>query len=164
MEIWKDIKGYEGHYQISNFGRVKSIKFGKGRILKNFKYGGEYLGVDLGINGIAKQTLVHRLVAGCFVKNLLNKPATNHKDGNKQNNYYKNLEWVTYKENTIHAYKNGFCIAKVTHRIAEEIRQLYSTKDYSQRKIASKYNLSQTTICNIINYKTCNYENISQPR
>lgn len=98
-EIWKDILGYEGLYQVSNFGRVKSFKFGKERILKpgTNKYG--YLIVILCKNGKVKHFYVHRLVAEAFIPNTHNYPCVNHKDECKTNNNVNNLEWCTYTYN-----------------------------------------------------------------
>lgn len=98
-EIWKDIIGYEGLYQVSNFGRVKSFKFGKERILKpgTNKYG--YLIVILCKNGKVKHFYVHRLVAEAFIPNPHNYPCVNHKDECKTNNNVNNLEWCTYTYN-----------------------------------------------------------------
>ena len=93
-EIWKDIKDYEGHYQVSNLSRVKSIKFGKERIMKqNIRRG--YYYVCLSKNGIAKNYFVHRLVAQAFIDNTDNLPQVNHKDENKLNNNVDNLEWCS---------------------------------------------------------------------
>lgn len=102
-EIWKDIKGYEGLYQISNMGRVK-------RLEDNFitqGYKGEYANFTLKKNGISKCFAIHRLVATHFIPNPLNKKEVNHIDGNKHNNCVNNLEWNTHQENTIHSYKTG---------------------------------------------------------
>lgn len=98
-EIWKDILGYEGLYQVSNFGRVKSFKFGKERILKpgTNKYG--YLIVILCKNGKVKHFYVHRLVAEAFIPNPHNYPCVNHKDECKTNNNVTNLEFCTYTYN-----------------------------------------------------------------
>ena len=92
-EIWKDKKDYEGHYQVSNFGRVKSIKFGKERILKPLTNSSGYLCVNLYKNGIIKTYLVHRLVAEIFLPNPNNYKEVNHKDEDKSNNIVSNLEW-----------------------------------------------------------------------
>ena len=92
-EIWKDKKGYEGHYQVSNWGRVKSIKFGKEKILKLIKDKDGYLQVTLCKNNIKKVYKVHRLVAEAFIDNTDNLPQVNHKDENKLNNNVDNLEW-----------------------------------------------------------------------
>lgn len=114
QEIWKDIEGYEGCYQISNFGRVKSLErlscqniLIKERIKKNQDNGNGYKYVQLKLNGTRKNFYVHRLVATYF--NFKKDEATevNHIDGNKENNCSNNLEWVTSSENTKHAIKNG---------------------------------------------------------
>lgn len=120
-EIWKDIKGYEGIYQVSNTGKIKSLdriiyqdkdgltysRLIKGKVLKyNYDKQG-YLLVHLCINGIRKCFKVHRLVAEAFIENVEQKQYVNHIDGNKKNNVMNNLEWVTPSENNIHAYKIG---------------------------------------------------------
>ena len=97
-EYWKPVVGYEGHYQVSNFGRVKSIKFGKEIILKQKIKGGYYY-VNLSKNGILKTYLVHRLVAEAFIDNTDNLPCVNHKDEDKTNNSVDNLEWCTQSYN-----------------------------------------------------------------
>jgi hypothetical protein len=109
-EEFRDIKGYEGIYQVSNYGRVKSLKratknqYGqKDMILKNNTSKCNYLFVRLN----SKNKLVHRLVAETFIININNKSTVNHKDGNKQNNCVDNLEWSTHKEQTNHAIKIG---------------------------------------------------------
>lgn len=104
VEIWKDIKGYEGLYQISNFGRVKSFclnKKGKIRALSTFSTG--YVYVGLSRNALTKHHLVSILVAEHFIPNPENKKFVNHKDGNKKNNRFYNLEWSTQSENTKHS-------------------------------------------------------------
>ena len=97
-EYWKPVVGYEGHYQVSNFGRVKSIKFGKEIILKQKIKDGYYY-VGLSKNGIVKNYFVHRLVAEAFIPNPNNLPQVNHKDENKLNNSVDNLEWCDAKYN-----------------------------------------------------------------
>ncbi len=107
-EIWKDIKGYEGIYQISNKGQVKS-KARRGNwketILKPSETRDHYFVVTLSKNGVHKSRRVNRIVAETFIENPLNKPEVNHIDGDKHNNNVENLEWVTTKENIIHSYK-----------------------------------------------------------
>ena len=98
-EKWKDVKDYEGHYQVSDKGRVKSLKFGKERILKPRRDGGGYLQVDLCKNGNKKWCLVHRLVAQAFIPNSNNLPQINHKNEDKTNNSVQNLEWCSSKYN-----------------------------------------------------------------
>ena len=95
-EIWKDIEGYEGLYQVSNMGRVKSLNYkhtGKEGILK--PYGNGYLQVELCKEGNREQPLVHVLVATAFLDNVDNLPEVNHKDEDKENNYVENLEWCS---------------------------------------------------------------------
>lgn len=112
IEIWRDIPGYEGLYQISNYGRVKSLPKIRGRALvgeRILKWHilNEYPYVILCSNGKVKNIAIHRLVATAFIENPDNKPIINHIDGNKLNWDISNLEWSTYSENTIHAYKTG---------------------------------------------------------
>ena len=105
-EEWKDIAGYEGLYQISNFGHVKSLH-SNGRVLKLHEDKGGYLTVCLFWKCKYKCCKVHRLVASAFIANPENKPTVNHIDGNKKNNRVDNLEWATHKENIVHANKTG---------------------------------------------------------
>ncbi len=108
MEIWKDIEGYEGLYQVSNLGRVRSNN--KLLHLNKNTYG--YKHVTLSKGNIQKTALVHRLVASAFIENPLKLPQINHKDGNKNNNAVSNLEWVTQKSNNRHAIKTNLRKAK----------------------------------------------------
>ena len=122
MEVWKDIAGYEGLYQVSNMGRVKSlerfvqnhgkmqhhpeqVKEPSEKKRKDRRQG--YLGLILYKNNIGKNCYVHRLVAMAFIPNPGNKETVNHKNGNKHDNRACNLEWNTYKENNEHAYTTG---------------------------------------------------------
>ena len=107
-EIWKDAKGYEGFYQVSNLGRVKSVGHKSGiRIMKGRKLHSGYLLMDLWKDGHKSYVLVHRLVAETFIPNPFGKTTVNHKDGNKLNNSIYNLEWNTLSENIRHAFTNG---------------------------------------------------------
>ena len=108
-EIWKDVVGYEGLYQVSNLGRVKSVAYM--RKLGNHSYWcsekilsltngkGGYLRIKFTKNGLNFFAQVHRLVAEAFIPNPNNYPQINHKDENKQNNVVSNLEWCTAKYN-----------------------------------------------------------------
>ena len=101
-EIWKDIEGYEGLYQVSNMGRVKSLgnnKTRKEKILKSSKNNRGYLCVNLYKDGLVKNYLIHRLVASAFIDNPNNLPQVNHKDENPKNNYVDNLEYCDSKYN-----------------------------------------------------------------
>lgn len=109
-EEWKDIKEYEGKYQISNLGNVKALDYKrtkKEKILKPRINSTGYMVVNLYKNAKFKTFKIHRLIAQAFIINPENKPCINHIDGNKLNNSIDNLEWCTYRENTIHAIKNG---------------------------------------------------------
>ncbi len=113
-EIWKDIENYEGLYQVSTLGRIKSLA-GRPHIVKdrilNIWVGTHYYATCLSKNKKPKFYLVHRLMAVAFVENPYNKPHVNHKDGNKLNNSLDNLEWVTHKENIQHAVDTGLKVA-----------------------------------------------------
>lgn len=97
MQIWKDIEGYKGHYQISNYGNVRSLK--KDAFLRKCAYLKGYKIISLWKNGIGKMFRVHRLVAAAFIPNPENKPCVDHIDGDRANNHADNLRWVTVKEN-----------------------------------------------------------------
>lgn len=97
-ELWRTIEGYE-NYQISSMGRVKSLKYGKDKILKQ-NIIKNYCMVCLHKEGKKKHYLVHRLVATAFLPNPDNLPQVNHKDENKQNNCVENLEFCTAKYNS----------------------------------------------------------------
>lgn len=115
-EIWKDIEGYEGLYQVSNMGRVKSLSrmkwSGRGyfktpeKILKARPFKNGYLYVNLWKDGKMKHYTIHRLVSQAFIPNPNNLPQVNHIDENKENNCVDNLEWVTCKENLNHGTHN----------------------------------------------------------
>ena len=107
-EKWKDIKSYEGIYQVSNLGRVRSFaKSYDPHIMTPMPNQKGYMRIFL-INGTKHKWLrVHRLVAMAFIPNPNNLPQVNHKDGNKLNNCVDNLEWVTNQENCEHAQRNG---------------------------------------------------------
>lgn len=100
QEIWKDIKGFEGKYQVSNYGNVKSLNYrhtGKEQLLKPILQNNGYFCVMLYKPN--KRFLIHRLVAEAFIPNHDNLPQVNHKDEDKTNNYVVNLEWCTNKYN-----------------------------------------------------------------
>lgn len=118
IEEWKDIPGFEGVYQISNQGQLKSFKRLNGCrkypvsdnenfILSNKNRTGDYLSVVLRHGDKIRYCRIHALVAEAFIPNCDNKPEVNHKDCNKQNNCVGNLEWVTRRENHDHAVRNN---------------------------------------------------------
>lgn len=139
-ELWKDIEGFEGLYQVSNLGNVKSLK--RNIILKpgvvayrKTKESGYYI-----VNLKSKPFYIHRLVAEAFIPNSENKPQINHIDCNKRNNNVKNLEWVTREENIQHAYKNNLIPItekrrEASRRIAEMYRpkiSFFTTKEFKE--------------------------------
>lgn len=108
MEQWKNIKGYDGKYQVSDLGRVRSLKFGKERVLVGCKQKYGYLLVNLCKDGKVKTCLLHRLVAEAFIPNPYGLTEVNHKDEDKTNNAVSNLEWCTHKYNINY----GTCIER----------------------------------------------------
>lgn len=107
MELYRDIPGYEGKYQVTSWGRVYTVDR-EDYVTPQLSEKG-YLRVDLyDGSGKRKHFKVHRLVAKAFVPNPDGKPHVNHKDGNKKNNSFTNLEWVTDRENKEHSMFMGF--------------------------------------------------------
>lgn len=118
-ELWKDIKGYEGLYQISNLGRVKSLsritsqnKILPEIILKPQLCGHGYFAVGLCKNGKMTNNYIHRLVADMFILNPSDLQQVNHIDGDKSNNCVENLEWISNSDNNLHAVKNKLKFAR----------------------------------------------------
>ena len=158
-EVWKDIEGYEGLYQVSTCGNIKSLaksrKNGNGRyyiqkekLLKQSFTTTGYKKVELYKDGKRKSFKVHRLVAIAFIPNPDNKPEVNHIDGNKINNNIDNLEWVTSSENSIHAYETGLSPNK---KELDEIRiiELYN-KGTSKEEISRMFDVSNVVIARIL--------------
>ena len=117
MEEWRAVPGYEGLYEVSNKGNVKSLI--KNKIIKGFINRCGYILVGLSKNGIRKKITIHRLVAQVFIENPDNLPEVNHKDEDKANNSVDNLEWCDRKYNNNYGtanirrretlIKNGYC-------------------------------------------------------
>lgn len=162
MEAWKDIYGFEGLYQISNHGRVKSLKRKgvlKDRILKG-KLGGttvKYYAVVLRRNKKSSFFYIHRLVAFHFIKPSLLWEEINHKDYDPLNNHVDNLEWVTSSENSLHSRHNMSKArqgekhprAKVTDQQAIEIKRLRK-QGLRYKAIAERFNITKQDVANII--------------
>jgi hypothetical protein len=166
-EIWKDINGFEGYYQISNLGRIKSLPrimsnghtnyLSKEKILKPIAVG-DYLGVQLISNKSKRKFYIHRLVANAFIDNPMNKKVVNHLDGDKFNNIVLNLEWCTHRENNIHALniglsnvmgeKNPMC--KYSDEVVKEVRKLYKTGKYKQSELAEVFGISRMQVNRIV--------------
>ena len=158
IEKWKSVKGYEGCYEISSFGNLRS----KDRLIKHYKGGFRkikgvnkssrfdkygYLRCSLKKDGETKHITIHRLVGLAFIKNIKNKPQINHIDGVKTNNKVTNLEWVTSEQNVTHAVKNRLIKTKLTD---EQVTIIMSSK-LSIRKLALIYNVSSSIIWRIKN-------------
>lgn len=118
-EIWKDIKEYEGMYQISNLGRVKSLKYGKEYIKKISIHHSNYNIIKLHKDGVGKTFQIHRLVAQHFIPNPDNLPQVNHKDENTLNNSVNNLEWCDSKYNANY----GTAIQRRSNTISKPVLQ-----------------------------------------
>lgn len=117
MEIWKDINGYEGLYQVSSLGRVRSLDrldragvFRKGKIIKSFTIPSGYNYVSLHKDGKKKNKSIHRLVALAFLERTSDNLDVNHKNGDKDDNRASNLEWCTHSDNMKHAVCTGLHI------------------------------------------------------
>jgi|SRR6478609_3246592 len=141
VEVWKDIPNYEGLYQVSSFGRFKSypkafnLHHGgvcntQPRILKFTLRMGYHL-IILTKNLIRTTFSTHRIVAEVFVENKFSKPHVNHKDGDRLNNYYKNLEWTTPSENVQHSYD-------VLKRKPSVTGRIFNRTQATQRKITGE--------------------------
>lgn len=119
MEIWKNIEGYEGMYQVSNEGRVKSLKFGKEKIMKPNKDRNGYLNINLRKDEKRRIFAIHRLVAQAFLPNPNNYEEVNHKDEDKTNNVVSgvntNLEWCNRQYNCNYGTR--------TERISKQVNQ-----------------------------------------
>lgn len=134
IENWRDIEGYEGYYQVSNSGRIKSSrKVYKEQLLKHFDNGQGYSVVMFRVNKEYKHFRVHRLVASAFIPNPENKPYINHIDGNKSNNKVDNLEWCTRSENELHAYRTGLKQGYWTGK-----KESHTTKKVNQYSLADE--------------------------
>ena len=161
IEEWKDIKGYDGLYQVSNLGRVKSFKGKSERILKPRVKRNDYSTVHLSKNNTSKDVLVHRLVAETFIPNPENKPQVNHIDEDKTNNVVSNIEWMTAKENINHGTRNlrsGISNGKRVKviDIANGEYNYYNSISECGREL----NINQSTISNHLNGRskqTCGY-------
>lgn len=143
-EEWKDIKGFEGIYQISNYGRIKSLIRNKIRKLTINRDG--YIVISLR----KKFFQIHRLVLSTFYPiNLFME--CNHIDGNKLNNKLDNLEWVTRSKNQLHAFKKGLQYRKLSTNDIIMIKNIYSKGNITQKELGKIYNISRTMITRIIN-------------
>ena len=168
MENWKPVVGYEGLYEVSDKGRVRSVdritrdgRFWKGRMLGQFKAGQGYLRSVLSVNGKYHHEYIHRLVAMAFIPNPENKAEVNHKDGNKHNNVVSNLEWVTKSENGLHLCRvlgrktvSPMLGKPSPHRkLTDEQAEIIRTSERSCYSLAREFGVSDSVVQDIRNGK-----------
>lgn len=164
-EVWKSIKNYEGLYEVSSFGRVKSCR--RNKVMSLTKKPNGYLKVNLVKNKVWKTFSVHRLVALNFIDNKSKDDVVNHKDFNRSNNLVSNLEWVSHYENVQHAKRNnrfgntrlfGSSNGRALFNSEEVliIRDRLNSESISEisNDLGCRYNV----ICDIKNNKTYNNE------
>ena len=171
-ETWRDIPGYEGLYQVSDSGRVRSLDryieysngklvFYKSKIIKQSedKHGRMVLGLYKNKN--RKNYFVHSLVALAFIGERPKDHVVAHCDGNNKNNDLSNLRYDTVRENSIDVFRHGQRIVtgKLSNEEVLEIRKLYKTGDYTQVDIAKMYNVKHYTIGRIIKKETFSWLN-----
>jgi hypothetical protein len=147
-EIWKNIKDYEGLYQVSNLGNIKSNKRKgtNGIITKQLSKIGYYI-VDLYKNSKRETKYLHRIIAETFISNPNNFPCINHKNGIKTDNRIDNLEWCSYSENNKHAYSLGLktnCkqIKQIDIKTNKTIKTFYSMNEASRQIHISQSSIS----------------------
>ena len=146
MEKWKDVVGYEGIYQVSNLGNIKSLdrvvelksknqftgfttlRLTKGKNISKVVNTKGYYQIALYKNGVMKNKLLHRLIAEAFIPNPENKPTVNHIDGNKLNDNLENLEWATSKEQTQHAIKKLNFKSVISKQCRDRQKELHQRK------------------------------------
>lgn len=172
-EIWKDIKGYKGMYQVSNRGRAKSFYFGKATILTQYsdKHGYKY--VTLSKNGKHHQKRLNRLVAEAFIPNPQKLPVVHHKDNNPANNDASNLEWTTSEGNKNYAMKdrryksgNNHPRAKLTEDQVLYICKVYIPRhpEFGQAALSRKFGVSKSTIRFVITGENWKYVGTDEER
>lgn len=145
-EIWKDVEGYEGTYEISNLGNIRSL-FYRNQLAKNKKirYLKPYLNKGYFMITLVKDnkrllTSIHRLIAQAFIPNLKNRPCINHINGIKTDNRIENLEWVTHKANMKHAvYVLGKCNRFKTRKIICNDNMIFNSITEASKKLGIRY-------------------------
>ena len=168
VEIWKPIDGYEGRYEASTLGRIRSIDFvdhaGRkhaGKVITQYESPSGYMSVRLFCRGVRYHKTVHRLVATTFIANHENKSDVNHINGDKHDNRIENLEWSTRSENILHSFRvlkrrkgqppwKGKSCPYTRKLTDEQVRAI--RKDKRNRSvIANEYGVSKATIYRVLN-------------
>jgi DNA-binding transcriptional regulator YiaG len=172
IEVWKDVKGYEGAYQVSNHGNVRSLdryvnshkdgigkRLTKGKNIKQQKDRKGYIYVHLSLQGKGKNKKMHRLVAEAFCRKNKDANMVNHKDGNKENNRADNLEWTLIEDNIKHAIASG--LRNISGQNArdnilteEDVMNIRDNHEESYTELASKYGVSKSTIADIKKFRS----------
>lgn len=177
-EIWKPVAGYEGVYEVSSHGRVRSLdrfvavesdikgcyrSLRKGRVLADCTDRDGYRLVSLSCRGVVRGYKVHRLVAIAFLPPRPDAPEVNHKDFCKTNNRANNLEWATAAENSKHGCAEGARVPKLTAAQVARIRELHAAGfDYAQ--VAQLFDVSKQTIYRICQRKTWRKHGVTSTR
>lgn len=157
MEEWRPVSGYEGLYEVSNMGNIRSLRNGCVLALMNSR---GYRRCHLAKDGHVKTAQVHRLVAEAFIPNPENKPQVNHKHGIKSDNRASELEWVTHRENEDHAAENGLKARGSRNAMVtlnpESVQRLLARREETGMSIyalAREFGVSKSLVSNILNGK-----------
>ena len=178
IEVWKPVVGYEGLYEVSSIGRLKSLSkkwvSGTGRIcchdgmiMSLTKSPEGYPQARLRKNKIATTHRIHRLVAEAFILNPLQYRCVNHIDSNRENNSVGNLEWATHQTNRVHALNHGFALRgnknPLTKIKDEDLLVIaYESYDKSNRSLAKEYGVSEGLISTIRSNKYKRMQNLTR--
>ena len=156
-EIWRKVQEYDG-YEVSNLGRLRSYLHAKQAYILKLDNCQRYSRIHLMQNKKGSRKMVHRLVAGAFIPNPLNKPQINHKNGSKKDNKVENLEWCTNSENQLHSYRvlgnKHTPKVKLSEYDVMAIKKLKAVNPkLSQMRLGRMFGMDQTTISLILNNK-----------
>jgi hypothetical protein len=165
-EEWRPVVGFERVYSVSNLGRIRREGGGggsrAGRILVQSRHNAGYLSVSLWQRNKGTGALVHRLVAVAFIGPVPDGQEVNHKDGDKHNNRLENLEYVTRRDNILHACANGMMrvqgadnpMATISEEMVRAVREAYAAGDVGYKRLAKRFGLPWANIRNIVKRKT----------
>ena len=166
MVIWKPVKNYEGLYEVSDLGLVKSLDrvhdlgnrkcLYRGKLMQARDNGMGYLRIKLSKNNKARRVMLHRVIAEAFIPNPFNYKTVNHKDGNKKNNTISNLEWCTQKQNVKHAIKMGLIDIEKLKRRSSKIGKKTITKIAGHNSISVFNTNTKTYYKSITEAASCN--------
>ena len=158
-EEWKPIPGYEGLYEVSNYGRVRSFKWSSnGKILSPSKCGSGYCFVNLCKDGKAKLRTIHRLVAEAFIPNPNNLPLVNHQDECKENNYFENLEWCSSAYNNSYGTRTRRAVEKLSIPVVQlDKKGNFISEFESLREASRRTGIASTSISRCCKHKPGHY-------